>query len=1241
MDTREKKRGQYQDPDDENTWSPISGRLDDDTDTDNEESTDASASPISSRSLNRPGGRSDSTRPGGRRDSTRPSSGSTRGEKIGALARNGVRGKLDAANLKSSEETGGRGIAGGIGAGGGLAAGAGAMLGAAEQQSASSPFSYTGAEGLGKGKTFLKKHKKKLIAAGIVSGGALPFIMLIIFIMLGLKVPTFMETVAAWRFAKTTRQFRMSVTNVSGEKAAYESLSDEDKERAKTRYGKYKSFDSLNRLRPNRVLQNLRTNEILQYNYEKTLLGQRLKSVTIIEDARTGQKTTIDVPRGKWDRLVHPLRTAQQYKAVSEALASAMKAHDPKIPGVIRAAATKRVISKLGGSLAGLAVSKFSNNDKVWEGRMTDMQRRYDELLDKTRALWDESAKIFDDNALTFEELRGLDQRNYDLIKEREEAEKFLKELLDKPPANIDADSYRAAIEASIDNIEQINAAINEVTASSAGLDEKLRMLEERRTALRDEFDRLASQRESVLKAQSAITARLAGELTDEQAKVVLQQEVYERVKDKTGPLGTSEDNMRRLMEDANAAEEACVRDPDCILDNVRQGGGMPDSVAQVIEKGTDPGSMRALADKAIGIANPFYDIATVVCIAYDGSKINSESIDSQSNALQKEALLGLSVGDQQKDGRNYTPEMANAMNWKLGDIQDTMAIRRASGQTAVTTNGIGGQRTVLGTYGQYTVFDVFFGLGNPVNEIADDICPPLTNIWVGISVGIGNLALTFLSGGLLRVGEGAGLAGMKLAAEKATKNLVEKFTASLTLKGIARGTTQAAVGTWRFGKSLAKDIAKWGAFAAGMTFLSRLIVASNAGSFTSGLETKAAFGDNIDNGANQLANTMGRANFYARPCTNAEMVYDHAADRAEQAYNNSNLGINERYFALSNPNSLITKVSLTTATYLKLDSVATAINSMASLFNPMTLGSRVFAGANGQAAFAATNFNDQDYGNVQFCYSLAEERMMQQDSFASSAENEKRLRDSGKYDEIKSKYDKCFNPEVATVGTLLEDRSITRNEEGDVLNEGDCSPQQLSFANPTYGDLVFRYRLFNNYENTKSTLLGMADPKDPSTVSAPLSGDTSPDTGELRWPYAAGTPTNITSCFGPRWGTIHRGIDIVSGAVDTPIVASAAGTVTWAGPIGGYGGHFVAITHKNGFGTSYGHMKAHTVTKGQQVSAGQVIGTEGNEGQSSGTHLHFNVYPGEYSGSDAPNINPLSKIALPPEVANQPGCTP
>lgn len=77
---------------------------------------------------------------------------------------------------------------------------------------------------------------------------------------------------------------------------------------------------------------------------------------------------------------------------------------------------------------------------------------------------------------------------------------------------------------------------------------------------------------------------------------------------------------------------------------------------------------------------------------------------------------------------------------------------------------------------------------------------------------------------------------------------------------------------------------------------------------------------------------------------------------------------------------------------------------------------------------------------------------------------------------------------------------------------------------------------------------------------------------------------------------------------VGTPVVAAAAGTVIKAagsGYNGGYG-EMVIITHPNGSQTIYAHLSAISVSVGQQISQGQVIGATGNTGRSTGPHLHF-----------------------------------
>lgn len=77
---------------------------------------------------------------------------------------------------------------------------------------------------------------------------------------------------------------------------------------------------------------------------------------------------------------------------------------------------------------------------------------------------------------------------------------------------------------------------------------------------------------------------------------------------------------------------------------------------------------------------------------------------------------------------------------------------------------------------------------------------------------------------------------------------------------------------------------------------------------------------------------------------------------------------------------------------------------------------------------------------------------------------------------------------------------------------------------------------------------------------------------------------------------------------IGTPTVAAAAGTVlrsTAEGYNGGYGG-VIIISHPNKTQTIYSHLNTVNVSVGQKVEQGQVIGTTGNTGRSTGPHLHF-----------------------------------
>lgn len=86
-----------------------------------------------------------------------------------------------------------------------------------------------------------------------------------------------------------------------------------------------------------------------------------------------------------------------------------------------------------------------------------------------------------------------------------------------------------------------------------------------------------------------------------------------------------------------------------------------------------------------------------------------------------------------------------------------------------------------------------------------------------------------------------------------------------------------------------------------------------------------------------------------------------------------------------------------------------------------------------------------------------------------------------------------------------------------------------------------------------------------------------------------------------------HPGIDIAL-AEGSSVVASDTGTVTFAGwNIYGYG-NLIVVNHGNGYETFYAHLNGISVVPGQIVYQGNVIGTTGNTGNSSGPHIHFEV---------------------------------
>jgi murein DD-endopeptidase MepM/ murein hydrolase activator NlpD len=105
----------------------------------------------------------------------------------------------------------------------------------------------------------------------------------------------------------------------------------------------------------------------------------------------------------------------------------------------------------------------------------------------------------------------------------------------------------------------------------------------------------------------------------------------------------------------------------------------------------------------------------------------------------------------------------------------------------------------------------------------------------------------------------------------------------------------------------------------------------------------------------------------------------------------------------------------------------------------------------------------------------------------------------------------------------------------------------------------------------------------------------------------------DISSCYGPRWGTMHAGVDLFTDE-NEPIQSVGKGTVVAAGwAYSGYG-ISVVVDHHNGFLTHYAHMNKTAVSIGDEVGAGTLIGYEGSTGDSTGPHLHFEVHAGMWN---------------------------
>ncbi|MCI5993147.1 MAG: peptidoglycan DD-metalloendopeptidase family protein [Clostridiales bacterium] len=164
----------------------------------------------------------------------------------------------------------------------------------------------------------------------------------------------------------------------------------------------------------------------------------------------------------------------------------------------------------------------------------------------------------------------------------------------------------------------------------------------------------------------------------------------------------------------------------------------------------------------------------------------------------------------------------------------------------------------------------------------------------------------------------------------------------------------------------------------------------------------------------------------------------------------------------------------------------------------------------------------------------------------------------------------------------------------------------------------------FNALSAEEAARLAALNAQNNNKVPASGSGASSESGFLYPLPYAV----EITSPFGMRHNPVtgkyssHSGVDFGAGQ-GTSIYACKSGTVTVAGYAEAWG-YYVTINHGDGYSTLYAHMTNYTVSTGDYVAQGDVIGYVGSTGWSTGPHLHLSVlYNGAY-------VNPMNYVSAP-----------
>ena len=602
------------------------------------------------------------------------------------------------------------------------------------------------------------------------------------------------------------------------------------------------------------------------------------------------------------------------------------------------------------------------------------------------------------------------------------------------------------------------------------------------------------------------------------------QEEFAAQQQGANAPDNATTSEISQADQAAQQQEAKDAQDPNQVL-KIMQNGGL-DPAAQAAANAALSGSLLTNILHATGFV---WGVVAPFCIIFDGSVVQSgPAINNQMNQVQTAFDQLAAEADQQKLGdqtKTDDGELANAVggtNNEIGDISTSLPYQRAYGRIQSTDFIPSVEAGSDGSY-QYSLLNVL-GVpatsleGRVVNGVVSTFCHVMTNIWTSVGLTIAQIIAFFLTLGTEpAIADAAGETAtqwisryfsaiiIKLVGKEVVTQGVKKITVGLTARIVRFALVQGAilVGTL------------------GLSFLAHMIVASRATVAHDGLATGRDLVDDADNGGNIQGGLFDREMLFGRPLTANEAAQAETANMQQVNYENSQKSWTDRYFALSNYDSLLTHIGMDLGASDHFSIISSIVRLGSSLLNPLHSMSSLFGNILNPTVFAAADSISYDYGNIQWGYSDAEEQLIASDKTYSPLENQKILDDAPQIngmsaeDAIAQNFSKCFgydyNPGStddnldpndtngrlalapdATVSALLTAAQIDRDgNTGDVINGGAlCDPDTLSFdststfaadpqtpelngwRSPKSNDMIFRWRLAEGYEDTADQLI-------------------------------------------------------------------------------------------------------------------------------------------------------------------------